>query len=228
MVPLSSQTTNTFIRTSIPKLSIGVNYSGPLEEYKFFTKTKTECIEIINKFCNCLYTGEVVGPEFPIKNKNNFVAGFPFAVSPSVTLYKKIQSLNNPKNQVEFLEKSNYQDFYNNIRLSVGSNTPTGFFIVSGKEKGIPIFGPKLAIEKQKYETFQYEEIPKTYAVMGGQKIYMISQDSTSKKGLIDLKDTIYGIPQPNFIGEDGIHNKTFSTVRGEELILLLKKIVAF
>jgi hypothetical protein len=66
---------------------------------------------------------------------------------------------------------------------------------------------------------------------MGAQRIYLLSQDSPSPKGRkISLKDTIYGIPQDKFVGsnENSIENLTYSSVRGEELILLLNKIYAF
>ena len=64
---------------------------------------------------------------------------------------------------------------------------------------------------------------------MGAQKIYLLSQDSTSDKTKINLQDTIYGIPQNNFIrGNNSIQNLTYSTVRGETLIELIRKMYAF
>jgi hypothetical protein len=64
---------------------------------------------------------------------------------------------------------------------------------------------------------------------MGAQKIYLLSQDSTSKKTKINLQDTIYGIPQNAFIrGKNSLQNLTYSSVRGEVLIELLRKMYAF
>ena len=74
-----------------------------------------------------------------------------------------------------------------------------------------------------------------TYGVLGGQKLYLLSHDSTGPKGTIDLQNTLYGIPQDNFIGgtgssgtENSIFQKTYPTVRGDELMKLLMKIFDF
>ena len=66
---------------------------------------------------------------------------------------------------------------------------------------------------------------------MGGQKLYLLSHDSSGPKGDIDLRKTLYGINQDYFIGgvgskgdEDSIFEKTYPTVRGDELMKLLMK----
>ena len=43
------------------------------------------------------------------------------------------------------------------------------------------------------------------------------------------MSDTLYGIPQDRFIGAgQTLYEKTYSSVRGEELIILIEKIVEF
>jgi hypothetical protein len=72
-----------------------------------------------------------------------------------------------------------------------------------------------------------FEPKPKTYSVMGGQEIYLLSQDSSIEgKGKINFANSIYGLPLSAFTGE--IRAKTSSLVRGEELLELLNLIVRF
>ena len=93
----------------------------------------------------------------------------------------------------------------------------------------MPEYGTPTSVEKNEVKIYNWESTPKSYGVLGSQKIYLLSQDSRSGRGFIDLQNTIYGIPQENFLsGENAIDSKTFSTVRGEELISLLSKIVSF
>jgi hypothetical protein len=75
---------------------------------------------------------------------------------------------------------------------------------------------------------FKPEDI--TYGVLGGQYIYLLSQLATVEgKPTIDLSNTLYGIPQDKFIGDENtLYNKTFSSVRGEQIMLLLVKMTEF
>jgi hypothetical protein len=62
---------------------------------------------------------------------------------------------------------------------------------------------------------------------MGGQEIYLLSQDSSIEgKGRINFANSIYGFPLSAFTGD--IRAKTSSLVRGEELLDLLNLIVRF
>jgi hypothetical protein len=60
---------------------------------------------------------------------------------------------------------------------------------------------------------------------MGSDKIFLLSHRSTDKFA-IDLRDTLYGIPQTKLV--DDITNSTNSMVRGEELLSLLQLITRF
>jgi hypothetical protein len=65
--------------------------------------------------------------------------------------------------------------------------------------------------------------------VLGAQRVYLLSQDSAGPKGQIDLQKTLYGIPQDRFVGDEtSIESKTYPTVRGDELMGLLRKIFSF
>ena len=62
---------------------------------------------------------------------------------------------------------------------------------------------------------------------MGGDFLYLLSHNSQKpSSNKIDLKDTLYGIGQEEFVNT--IKPNTSSMVRGEELIDLLEKIVTF
>jgi hypothetical protein len=65
--------------------------------------------------------------------------------------------------------------------------------------------------------------------VLGGQRVYLLSQDSDGPKGKINLTNTLYGIPQDKFIGAGKtILSQTYPMVRGDEMIKLIRKIFSF
>ena len=101
--------------------------------------------------------------------------------------------------------------------------------MVSSIKAGVPFIGPAVDKKEETNIPVTYKDRAITYGVMGGQRLYFISQDSNGPKGRIDLAQTLYGIPQDNFIGaERSISNLTYPTVRGDELMSLLQKIVSF
>ena len=228
MMELDENTTKNFTYDSIKNLSIGKNYSGPLEQIQFFVKTQSESIQIINNFIDSVFKGAAQYNDYPVVNPDNFNNCMPFAVGPSKLLQKTAENANNVRSPEELAQKNNFENFFSSIKVSNTSETERGFFIISRNESGSPQFGTPTEIENKTYDVYKYTNTPKTYAIMGGQKIYLISQDARSRKGFITLNDTIYGIPQENFIGPEGFENKTFSSVRGEELFMLLEKIVAY
>jgi len=70
---------------------------------------------------------------------------------------------------------------------------------------------------------------PISYGVLGSQKLYLLSHNSIGPKGQINLANTLYGIPQDKFINSDrGIESQTYPTVRGDELMALLRKIFSY
>lgn len=229
MTELEENTTKNFSYDSILNLSIGVNYSGPLEEIRFYVKTKEQVIKIINDFINSVFLNAIQFTDYPVSGGTiNFQNSFPFAVCPSPTLVKTIQNSQGFKTQTELIQNINFGDIYEKIKVTNTSEDETGFFIVNSNDNMSPQFGSPTEVKKSTYEKYITTDEPKTYAIMGGQKIYFLSQDAQSDKGFVDLSNSIYGMEQENFVGPDGLSKKTFSSVRGEELIVLLKKIVAF
>ena len=99
----------------------------------------------------------------------------------------------------------------------------------------MPIIGVQKELKFEKLTPFNFINNDITYGVLGAQKLYLLSHDSTGPKGEINIQNTLYGITQDNFIGgtgskgvENSIFEKTYPTVRGDELMKLLSKIFAF
>ena len=223
MKEIENNRTDKFSIDSIPKLSIGENYSGPLEEIRFYLKNKDEASNIINKFISSLFLGFPQFNDYPIINPTNFSNGFPFVVAPSETLFLKYQDSKNPITQEQLSQKNNFDEFYSKIKIGSVDNEKNGFFIVSDNQNGSPQFNSPIVKKQQTFDKIEYSNNPKSYSILGGQNIYFISQNSK-----VPLDNSIYGIGEPQITGPGGFEKNTFSTVRGEELIILLEKIVAF
>jgi hypothetical protein len=222
----TNTTTNTFKENTINDLEIGTNFSGPLEEIKFTLKTINQVSLIINNFISSLFTSSSKINDYPIRNLDNFKNGFPFVVTPSKISYMMGGSNSTPTSAEQIYKKRNYNAIYNEIKID---NNFNGFFVVSSNKNNAPEYGTPIDSKTNIINRYDWVTDPKSYGVLGSQKIYLLSQDSKSSKGFIDLQDTIYGISQDNFVnGENSIDSKTFSTIRGEELITLLEKIVSF
>jgi hypothetical protein len=104
-----------------------------------------------------------------------------------------------------------------------------GFFLVWDNNNGKPIIGSQATIKTKSVTPTEINPADITYNIMGAQRVYIMSHDSTGPKGRITLSETLYGIPQERFVGdENSILNKTYPTVRGDELMKLLRKIFAF
>ena len=117
--------------------------------------------------------------------------------------------------------------YFNSIKLN--NSKEDGWFLVSENKGGKPLFGPQGTLKEETITptTFQNEDI--SYGVLGAQKVFLLSQNSTNPKGQINLSNTLYGIPQDKFVGAgDTLFEKTYSSVRGEELVKLIEKIVDF
>jgi hypothetical protein len=226
LTPSEKTTTKTFDQETINDLEVGKDFSGPIEEINFTEKTFIETILIINDFIYSLFTGSIQFDNYPVRNVNNFKDGFPFVVTPSKITYMSGAFNNSPTTSEQIIKKRNYNAIFDQIKIDDNFN---GFFIVSSNNDNLPEYGTPTSVEKNDVKIYNWESTPKSYGVLGSQKIYLLSQDSRSGRGFIDLQNTIYGIPQENFLsGENAIDSKTFSTVRGEELMSLLSKIVSF
>ena len=226
LTPSEKTTTKTFDQETINDLEVGKDFSGPIEEINFTEKTFIDTILIINDFIYSLFTRSIQFDNYPVRNVNNFKDGFPFVITPSKITYMSGAFNNSPTTAEQIFKKRNYNAIFEQIKID---NNFNGFFIVSSNNDNLPEYGTPTSVEKNEVKIYNWESTPKSYGVLGSQKIYLLSQDSRSGRGFIDLQNTIYGIPQENFLsGENAIDSKTFSTVRGEELISLLSKIVSF
>lgn len=242
MKEIEENNTKNFNYDSIDKMSIGKTYSGPIEQIIFYNETIEIVRNIVNDFIKSVYNETVEFTDYPVSAATNFQNSFPFAVAPSKLVKKiylesgtKIDALNLlVGNDIidlggfappPFSILKNLDYLFEEIRIDF---TKKGFFVVSSKDQGVPQYDSPTQPKTDKFEKFDIDSTPTTYAIMGGQKIYLMSQNSSSNKGVISFSDTIYGIKQESFVGPEGFENKTFSTVRGEELIMLLEKIVSF
>lgn len=228
VLPSSATTTTNITPSSISNLSIGTNFTGPLEEIKFNANSLENVVYLINKFIEGLFNGFLEISGYTVNNQQNFSNNFPFIVTPSKLTYETGIKFTSASTIGQVVEFSNYQNFYGQITL-LNSNKENGYFLVSGNNNGKPIFGPIRETKIQEVVPANFIPSSVSYSVMGGQKVYLISQDSTGPKGQINLSETLYGIPQSKFVGDQTtIENQTYPTVRGDELMILLRKIFSF
>jgi hypothetical protein len=203
------------------QLPISINFQGQIFE---------NAINLINTFIFQLFSGEINMKGFDGYNGKTFKPQnsgdqFTFAFRPSPATYNKLEDLGGQSGIEAVLESSNIMRFYQRIKVG-GGTISSGFGIVSGKNKdGEPVFGDPIKINTNKYTPFKVKNESVTYGVLGAQKIYLISQDSQVGQKKVDLKNTIYGIPQPKLVD---MQNQTEPMVRGDKMMDLISLIVKF
>ena len=203
---------------------IGTLNLSPIYTLTFTGKTLDESGKLVNDFIKGVNNGKIQIDgyiNYPAQDSLKIENQFPFFYGPSQETYKYV--IGEVSNYiVSFNPSIKANNLYKKITLSEGY-----------KEKGSGLVWtynpPKLGILKnittQTIDKRSYILNPTTYSVMGSDKVYLLSHKSTDKF-LIDLNDTLYGIPQ-NKLAVD-IYNKTNSMVRGEELISLLQLICRY
>lgn len=221
--------TRNFTPSTITKLSVGTNYTGPLEEIKFTNVSFDNAVYLINKFVLGLFEGFLDISGYTINNQQNFLGdSFPFIVTPSKLTYETGIKFSNSSTVNDVAELNNYVKFHSKIKLST-SKVTSGFFLVSENKNGKPLIGPQSKIKTETFTPAEFNPSSITYGVLGAQRVYLLSQDSTGPKGQISLQQTLYGIPQDKFIGDEkSLLNTTYPTVRGDELMILLRKIFSY
>jgi len=225
--PSSKVNTDNFKFDTILNLTSGEDYGVELESVSFMGKSFNESVKAINDFISKVFNPNVTFSGITINNPQNLATQFPFVVTPSKQTYEIGKKFSPTTALGEILEYINYKRFFNNIKLN--NSEEEGWFLVSENKGGKPLFGPQGTLKEEIIQptTFENEDI--TYGALGAQRIFLLSQNSTSPKGQISLADTLYGIPQDKFIGAgQTLYDKTYSSVRGEELIKLIEKIVEF
>jgi hypothetical protein len=225
--PSAKVNTDNFKFDTILNLTSGEDYGVELESVSFMGKSFQESVKTINDFISKVFDPNVNFTGITINNPNNLSDQYPFIVTPSKQTYETGKKFSPTNALGEILEYVNYKRFYNNIKLN--NSKEDGWFLVSENKGGKPLFGPQSDLKKESITPTKFNSEDITYGVLGAQKVFLLSQNSTSPKGQINLSNTLYGIPQDKFVGAgDTLFEKTYSTVRGEELIKLIEKIVEF
>jgi hypothetical protein len=214
--------TKNFKQSTIKDLTIGTNYSGPLNEIKFSNSGLTQVVDLINNFIYGVFTSD--GNTGADRDST-----FPLIVTPSKQSLETGDKFTNFVNSQDVTEHRNFKKFYDAIKID-NANPKSGFFLIATNNNGKPVLSPPADLQIRKITPVDFLKTNITYGVMGAQKIYLLSHDSTHPNGgQINLQDTLYGIPQDKFIGNDkSIESLSFSTVRGEKLLELLRKIFSF
>jgi hypothetical protein len=225
--PSAKVNTDNFKFDTILDLEVGDDHGVEVESVSFMGKSFNESVKVINDFISKVFDPNVNFTGITINNPKNLTDQFPFIVTPSDQTYLTGKKFS-PTNELgEILEYINYKKFYNNIKLN--NSKEDGWFLVSQNKGGKPLFGPQSTLKEENVTPTKFNSEDITYGVLGAQKVFLLSQNSTSPKGQINVANTLYGIPQDKFVGAgDTLFEKTYSTVRGEELIKLIEKIVEF
>lgn len=149
---------------------------------------------------------------------------FPIYFRPNEFVYNFLSD-SSPATPIQQDIKDNLTAFNNRIKLLQSDETASSdsqFGLIWKKDNvGLPI-----QTDIIEYISPEFQSTPKTYSVLGGQEIYLLSQDAQGDREKINFADTIYGIPLSAFTDE--IRTKTSSLVRGEELLELINLIVRF
>jgi hypothetical protein len=231
VIPSEKTNTSNFKLESILDLTIGSDYTGPLEEVKFTALPIEDVLNLINKFNSNVFNGFIDIDGYTVNSQENVNPSktFPYVVTPSNITFKTgttFKFSNNITNDIN--NRKNYQRISDGIKLNQGMKE-SGWFLVFENSSGKPLIGPQGTEKSSVVTPVETANEPISYSVLGGQRIFLLSQDSESPKGKIDLSGTLYGIPQDKFIGPGKtISNQTYSTIRGEEMIKLLRKMFSF
>jgi hypothetical protein len=196
--------------------------SAPLYQLGFFGETYEQVKLKINQFIIGVNNGKISIPDLVNGGENSYVVPeqiFPYIFRPGPLTYQYIRNFDGVNNSTQY---GNVTKFYGDIKLNP-ADTDTGFGLIFSKGKSGPAYDPKIITQTPS----EYINSPVTYATLGGDKLYLLSHESTIPgKGSINLTDTLYGIPQQTFT--DDLEGKTNSIVRGEQLIDFLNLLTKF
>jgi hypothetical protein len=187
----------------------------------------TEVINLFNNFLNQLWEGYIQLPDTSgnLRIGENKTSLIPFIVTPNALTYEKGNKLIPNQTTTEIAEFNNYQSLMNGIKMNPASDE-SGFFLISSIQgNSNPLVGPAYEGVFEKFTPIDFEPVSITYSVMGGQRLYFLAHDTNGPKGTINLQNTVYGIPEENFVD---IFSKTYPTVRGDLMIELVEKIWSF
>lgn len=200
----------------------------PLDAYKsdaeyvliFTGKTFDESLTIINEFIDGVNKGKINingYDDFPTENNQTLRSQFPFYFRPSQNTQDKLKSGNGSlyNSVVSFNQKIKLQPF----------NREYGSALVWSQG----VVGQQPTIQRLVIPRKGYSPSPVSYGTLVGDFIYFLSHKTTvpgKAKIDLDVKTTLYGIPQEKFVDE--FADQTEPTVRGDQLMKLLDLIVKF
>ena len=213
----STDTKNIQVSTKIPESNKFLIYKEDFTALPF-----QEAVNRINNFIKNCNDKNVAnnGRQLFSDSQNKF----PIYFRPNEFVYNLLSD-SSPATPIQQDIKDNLTLFNNRIKLLQSEETSSSdsqFGLIWKKDSvGLPI-----QTDVVEYTASEFQSVPKTYSVLGGQEIYFLSQDAQGDKERINFADTIYGIPLSAFT--DDIRAKTSSTVRGEELLELINLIVRF
>ena len=238
VIPSEKVNSKNFKIDSINKLSEGTDYVK-MFDIQFNQKSFDESIVIINKFISGVFNMFIDMPEYAIPNnlKNEPVTNiFPFVVTPSKLTYQTGVKFSASTTSNDIAELNNYLKFMSKITINTGL-VKRGWFLVWENKNNKPILGQQYTPVLEKYTPSDFLPSSVSYGVMGAQKVFILSQDSEGPKGKISLSESLYGIKQsgdgqssaPYFVGDNNsIESKTYPMVRGDEIIVLLRKMFSY
>lgn len=184
-----------------------------LHESNFQALSIDDTIKFINGFINqCNSSDTIDGRQIFPKGKSKF----PIFFRPNNKTYSTMLSSTGDISK-------NLQTIFNGVKLNL-SSTNRGYGLIYAINKvGIPPDYVKI----NEVPIYKVNNTPVTFAGLGGDKVFLLSHNSSIPgKGKINLDNTIYGIDNDKMVDE--LIPKTSSTVRGEELLELINKIVRF
>ena len=178
----------------------------------FSPRSMEESVRFINNFIKTCNSKNTTLSGF--KLFNNSQSKFPIFYRPSNLTYEKSTKGNSE-------EIKNIGTIYKGVKLTPAIKG--GYALIYAKNKT----GTPTNVEKKVIPQTKYVPSPTTYAALGSDKVFLLSQQSSIPgKGKINFDNTLYGISVDKFVDE--ILPKTSSMVRGEELLELINLIVRF
>ncbi len=190
-------------------------------QYSFVNlETLDEVADLVNKVLSGLNNGRI-DLQYPGNSKTLNVTDtrFPFFYRPSLATQKKQESGTQ-------LEQQNITDLLSKIKFPQSQKIKTsGAGLISKKNK----YGINIVTKEVSYRPPKIENGDFGYAVLGSEKIFIVSNSSDAIPGKpkIDLKNSdVYGLDEPTLSGN--YYESTNSMVRGEALKELLSMMVRF
>jgi len=181
----------------------------------FQSLSSTETANFINNFISiCNKKGTINGKKVFLNEP------YPIFYRPNNQTYNKMVSTPSSINGLEI--PSNINSVYIKVKLNNSTLTP-GYGLIWREDN----VGKPYSTKTTQVPLDQYNSSPVTFAALGGDKICLLSHESSIPgKGKINFDGTLYGIS--NDVYTDEIIPKTSSMVRGEELLELINLIVRF